>query len=58
MRALLFMVLVSCAPKHIEIEEEVPFSNYPEIEINIEDLEEFPEAEDVQEDEDEDEEKR
>lgn len=56
MRLLLLITLISCAPKHIETEEEIPFSNYPEIEINIEDLEEFPEAEDVQEDEEEKEE--
>ena len=58
MRILLLITLISCAPKHIETENSSQFSDYPEIDIEFEDLEDLPEAGNEESEEERDEEER
>ena len=51
MRQLLLLTLISCAPKHFETDDPTQFSDYPDLEIDFEDLEDLPEAGDEDEEE-------
>jgi hypothetical protein len=58
MRFLLLLILISCVPKHIEIDDPSQFSDYPDLEIDFEELEGLPEAGDGESEEEKDEEER
>ena len=50
MRQLLLLTLISCAPKHFETDDPSLFSDYPDLEIDFEELEGLPEAGDDEKD--------
>ena len=58
MRQLLLLTLISCAPKHFETDDPSQFSDYPDLEIDFEELEDLPEAGEDDGEEEKDEEER